>query len=283
MVSSDVVELESGYFPFQANQRYPVLSRDNQNIGLLYSFETFTQVVSVAEADVNFMVMADYNKVIEAMTQDLKSKANKALEDGRFWVVRDIFIRYQGDSAQYSVEVRQKLANEYEEAIETQARTADKAFQDEKDNLWASRRSQRDAENRKKDEFEEPIRNEINTLQARIDVANAHIRDSAERLNQLQKARDGWTASGYISVYLEPPFKTTRTDADGQFSFEVVESKRYALLTFGERAVINNTEHYVWVVWVEPKNGEYPRALLSGNNLLERDALDRLLSLETLK
>jgi hypothetical protein len=285
-MSSDVVELKPGYFPFQAMQKYPVLSRGNQNLKILFLFQTFTQAVSVAEADVRFVAIADYNKAIEAMTQDLKFKADKALEDGRFWAVRDIFMAYSGDFAQGSVEVREKLANEYEEAIEKQARMADKAFQDEKDNLWASSRNQRDAENQKRDEFDELIKKEINTVHARIDTAKAHIQDSAERIDQLQKTRDGLTVSdlrNLISVYLGPPFKTTRTDADGQFSFEVVEPKRYALLTLGERAIMNSTEHYLWLAWVEPKNGEYSRALLSGNNLLRGYAPQSLLSLETVK
>jgi S1-C subfamily serine protease len=124
VIASDVVTLEPGWFPFQANQRYPVLFRDNQNLGMLFSFETFTQVVSVAEANVKFMTVADYNQAVEVMIRTLKSKADRALEEGRFGAIREIFGDYQGDFAQYSVDIREKLANEYEERAKGRASVA---------------------------------------------------------------------------------------------------------------------------------------------------------------
>lgn len=127
-MSSDVVELRPGYFPFQAKQRYPVLSRGNQNLEMLFSFDTFTQVVSVAEADVNFMVMADYSKTLGAIVQNLKSMADNALKEGRFGTVGDVFRSYDGDLAEDTASIRAELASEYTKRAEEQMRaTQEKA------------------------------------------------------------------------------------------------------------------------------------------------------------
>lgn len=128
-ILSDFVELEPGYFPFQASQKYPVFSRDNQNLGILFSFETFTQMVFVAESDVKFMLIADYTNTIETIIQNLKSKADNAFKEGRFGGIGNVFKLYQGDFAQDTADIREELANEYEKKAARAARERAEAEQ----------------------------------------------------------------------------------------------------------------------------------------------------------
>jgi hypothetical protein len=112
---SDLVQLKPGFFPLRSNLTYTVLSRENGGLNLFFAAATLTQAVFVAETDVTFLSVADYNKATQAVIQDSKDRADKALAEGHFAGVGDIFKRYQGEFADETTKEREQLAKEYDE------------------------------------------------------------------------------------------------------------------------------------------------------------------------
>lgn len=114
VVRTELVEFQTGGFPLLYNQKYPVLSREGQHLQLVFAFQDFTQTVSVAATDVNFLSEADYNKAVQTVIQTLTARVDKAIHEGGITAVRDVFRDYQGDFAQETVDARKKFAKEYE-------------------------------------------------------------------------------------------------------------------------------------------------------------------------
>ena len=60
---------------------------------------------------------------------------------------------------------------------------------------------------------------------------------------------------------------TTITDAEGKFTLKLPKPGRYALAARAERSVINKTEEYYWLVWINADENTQKTIILSNDNL----------------
>jgi predicted GIY-YIG superfamily endonuclease len=72
---------------------------------------------------------------------------------------------------------------------------------------------------------------------------------------------------GYWITDLPEHTQMAKTDADGAFILRL-KPGRYALVADAQRKVVDKTEEYYWLVWVEVKPEQKDRIFLSNDNLL---------------
>lgn len=70
---------------------------------------------------------------------------------------------------------------------------------------------------------------------------------------------------------------TTTTDAEGKFTLKLPKFGRYALAARAERSVINKTEEYNWLVWINASDSNPNNIKLSNDNLTDANSLDSLI------
>ncbi|MEQ1861739.1 MAG: hypothetical protein ABMA13_17610 [Chthoniobacteraceae bacterium] len=87
----------------------------------------------------------------------------------------------------------------------------------------------------------------------------------------LGRAGYGTSAQYYFSD-LPPPLMTTKTDADGKFSFKVARNAKYILAAQAERTAGNAKEEYAWMVRVDASGQEAKMIFLSNDNLSTADS-----------
>jgi hypothetical protein len=114
----EYVRLKPGVVPMQHGKKYAVLDRSDGNLSVIFTSTELTQEVSVAEADVKFLTLTKYTKALESVIQNLKTKAEKPIESGDYDVASDIFKLYQGEFADDTIAIREKLASQYAENAE---------------------------------------------------------------------------------------------------------------------------------------------------------------------
>lgn len=97
-------------------------------------------------------------------------------------------------------------------------------------------------------------------------LSSARLRETAAkaRLQTLQMAET------FFADFSPQAIRRTHTDADGNFSIVCDRNKQFALFANAERAVLNGTEKYYWLVNV-PTDSKAAQVLLSNNNLVSVD------------
>jgi len=72
---------------------------------------------------------------------------------------------------------------------------------------------------------------------------------------------------GYWVTELPMPVQVAKTDADGNFVLRL-KPGRYALVADARRKVVDKTEEYHWLVWINVNEENKDRIFLSNDNLL---------------
>jgi hypothetical protein len=121
--------------------------------------------------------------------------------------------------------------------------------------------------------------NEASAYMKEIDDVVGHDRDekfAKFRATQLRvetakaKLQTLQTAGTFFDGFSPSVIQRTRTDADGKFSLTYARNKPLAIFASAERALLNGTEKYYWLVDA-PAGTETTQIFLSNNNLVSAD------------
>lgn len=93
-----------------------------------------------------------------------------------------------------------------------------------------------------------------------------------EYKNKLAESESYNKASFYIAG-LPTPIQIAKTDADGKFTLKLKPGK-YGLVAFSRRQIIDATEEYFWLIWVNVDEKQSKRIMLSNDNLFETHSTD---------
>jgi hypothetical protein len=77
-----------------------------------------------------------------------------------------------------------------------------------------------------------------------------------------------YTDTSYWFTDSPVPVQTAKTDADGNFVLRLKPGK-YALVANSRRKVIDKSEEYYWLIWLDVNKGLQNRVFLSNDNLFE--------------
>lgn len=97
-------------------------------------------------------------------------------------------------------------------------------------------------------------------------------REASDKVQRLKEKKESLLGQYEVSMFVSnfPAQQTTKTDADGNFSFSVTKGKTYFLVAGGQREVGNSTEKYYWVAKVSlPGQQDSASVMLSNDNLVE--------------
>lgn len=90
-----------------------------------------------------------------------------------------------------------------------------------------------------------------------------------EEYNSFEAQYFGFLKGTYWLEGLPRPIQVTKSDADGKFTLKL-KPGRYGLVATSVRKVINSTEEYYWILWMDVNKKSLTKVLLSNDNLLER-------------
>ncbi len=78
---------------------------------------------------------------------------------------------------------------------------------------------------------------------------------------------------------LPSPSDVAKSDADGKFSFNVLQNGKYILAARGQRKIGDKTECYFWLVKVGLEGKPSKQIFLSNDNLITANCMDSIITL----
>ena len=75
---------------------------------------------------------------------------------------------------------------------------------------------------------------------------------------------------------------TAKTNSDGKFSL-TLPRKKYALAARSERKVLDGTENYFWLIWVNPEALSETPIMLSNDNLMSTNPAEKVVEIKNLE
>lgn len=107
------------------------------------------------------------------------------------------------------------------------------------------------------------------------DVIQPYINN---KISQRKDLTDYESAETYFDdVYFPQGVTSATTDAEGKFTLKLPKPGRYAIAARAERNVINKTEEYYWLVWINADGRATKTIMLSNNNLTDSGSSDSLI------
>jgi hypothetical protein len=73
---------------------------------------------------------------------------------------------------------------------------------------------------------------------------------------------------------LSTPLATSKTDADGKFSFQMPTKGEFVLVAQAQRQVADNVEKYFWLIRVHSDGSPTMQVMLSNDNLITANSSD---------
>jgi hypothetical protein len=132
------------------------------------------------------------------------------------------------------------------------------------------------------------IRKQIASYEPKVSQASKIMTDAKSRLemskSNLSKITDklvSYVQASFLFDGLPEGKIKAVTDADGKFSMKLPSGK-YALVASSERRVVNTTEEYYWLIWVDIDGKEPKQIMLTNQNLLGQDSEDGVFKLKEL-
>ncbi len=116
----------------------------------------------------------------------------------------------------------------------------------------------------KMDKIEADEKTEADKLLAAIDKAQAGLAAITQKVEYFPTVED------YLTGFYPNVFQETSTDADGRFSLSYPRNKRLTFFVSTQRALLNETEKYYWLVDA-PVGVETAQVLLSNSRLIYAD------------
>lgn len=91
-----------------------------------------------------------------------------------------------------------------------------------------------------------------------------------EVLNQVSHLREKYHTLQVQSILKRPPepYRSVKTDADGEFSLTLETGEKYVFCATSQRKITGSTEYYAWTHEVEIDNGGQNSVMLSNDNLI---------------
>ena len=112
--SLDTVDLKPPVIELMTGKKYTVVRKDEDKFWLEVFLHVETQTAQVAIAEAMFLPSAEYKTAVDSTLDGLKSKATQQIESGHFYNVGDMFRAYAGRFAEDTVDVRRKLAEQFD-------------------------------------------------------------------------------------------------------------------------------------------------------------------------
>lgn len=105
-------------------------------------------------------------------------------------------------------------------------------------------------------------------LLEKVNAAEKRIKAKKAEIAKLDADFQKYYRGGYWIMELPVPLQAAKTDADGNFVLRL-KPGRHALVADASRKVLDKTEEYFWLVWIDVKPESNDRIFLSNDNLLE--------------
>jgi len=119
------ITAQPGFIPFKAGDSYPVLAQTNGIYSVVYTCQTLTQTVAVAETNFTFISLTDYAGIIRSLVSAARTRmATGASPDH----VAATFTDYQGIFSAETASARRALRKQYfETAVRAQYQAENEA------------------------------------------------------------------------------------------------------------------------------------------------------------
>ena len=134
----------------------------------------------------------------------------------------------------------------------------------------------------------EGLKKQIAAYDQKVSQANKIVSDAQQKLSnskaKITKINEkllSYLNQSYLLEGLPEGKIKAVTDADGKFSMKLPTGK-YALVASSQRRVVDSTEEYYWLVWVNLDGQEAKQIMLSNQNMLGQDSEDSVFNYKEL-
>jgi hypothetical protein len=97
-------------------------------------------------------------------------------------------------------------------------------------------------------------------------LKNVHKKKQADEDKIMQEMREVCSATHYLQM-MPSPLLSAKANSDGKFRVALPRSSRLVLAAIATRAVGGETEHYYWLLPLDPPSGDAVEIALSNDNL----------------
>jgi len=117
-------------------------------------------------------------------------------------------------------------------------------------------------------------------LQESLELAEKYLAQFNEYHSTYNEVLVYTKAEYYLNSFPDPLY-TTKTDADGKFTYKLKPGK-YAIVASTSRLVGEETEKYNWLIWFKVELKQQNKIMLSNDNLFENNSKDNLINIPEL-